>query len=69
MDIGRDRTSEAEIENFLARELAGSWIGRISESAAAVEKNEDHGRACEGDERQCGEIGDQVQVEAHGCRR
>ena len=37
-----------------------------SESASAVEKNEDHSRASQSDQRKGGEVGDQMKVDAHG---
>ena len=40
-----------------------------SERAAAVKENEDHGWAGQGDQGQSGEVGNQVEVETHGCRR
>lgn len=40
-----------------------------SESPAPVKQDEDHRRAGQGDQGQGGEIGDQVDVDAHECRR
>lgn len=37
-----------------------------SERAAAVEEDEDDSGACNGDQRQGGKVGDQVNVKAHG---
>ena len=37
-----------------------------SESASAVEKNEDHSGASQSDQRKGGEVGDQMEVDAHG---
>ena len=39
-----------------------------SESSAAIEEDEDDGGACQGDQRKSGEIGDQVEVDAHGWK-
>ena len=39
-----------------------------SEGAAAIEKDEDHGRSRQGDQGQGSEIGDQVKINAHGRR-
>ena len=38
---------------------------RRSKRAAAIEENEDHGRASEGDQRKGAEIGNQVEIDAH----
>jgi hypothetical protein len=43
------------------------WLS--SESAAAVEEDEDHGGASQGDQGKGGEVGDQVEVDAHGWPR
>lgn len=40
-----------------------------SESAAPEEQNENHGWTGQGDQGQGGEVGDQMKVETHGCRR
>jgi hypothetical protein len=47
----------------------GRWTDRrrvLSEGAAAEEENEDHGRARQGDQGQGAEVGDQMEVDAHG---
>ena len=44
----------------------GSGLDQSSECAAAVEEDEDHSGASKSDQRKGGEIGDQVDVDAHG---
>ena len=40
-----------------------------SESATAVEENEDHGGSRQGDQGQSSEVGNQMKVDAHGGRQ
>ena len=44
----------------------GSGPDQSSEGTAAVEEDEDHSGASKSDQRKGGEIGDQVDVDAHG---
>ena len=63
-------TRELQIPGFRPCWKKHRWplacAGDASECPAAIEENEDHGRTSQGDQRKGTEIGDQMEVDAHG---
>jgi H+/Cl- antiporter ClcA len=66
------RLQPQPIYHALAADLNGNVRRELpcgSERAAAVEEDEDHSRAGQGDQGESGEVGDQMKVDAHGWPR